>query len=158
MTRGQEFMSRISALLLHHPEKIAVSASIAVIYPVFLYTPYWQYQPQLWGLVAVTYVVGDSITTGLLGKYELPEGGALTRRICGIHPTFRCAAATRVVFFSGVFVFYLSLRQFVDWVFLARVVHLIPVVMSALAGAAVIINTHGILLAQRGEFSEEESL
>jgi hypothetical protein len=58
-----------------------------------LFLPLAEFQLYFWGAAVVTFFIGDSITTGLLGTYNLEEQEiGYTRWACGAEPTMFCSA------------------------------------------------------------------
>lgn len=154
----EEDMGSISDKVLRYPAWIAVIFTVITTLTIYYFLPYEQYQVHIWIFALVAYVIGDSITTGLLGKHNLPEGQRLTHWLCGIHPTFQCAFASRVGIFIIIFGIYLFLNHLIPLMpLIKRTVYLIPVAISTMGVIAAFLNTHAVLLVRRGSLRTPES-
>lgn len=146
----EEDIGPISDKIIRYPDRIAVIFTAITTYIFYLFVPYGQYQLHIWLFACVAFVIGDSITTGLLGMHDLPEGQPLTLWICGIHPTFRCAFASRVGIFIAVFLIYLSSTHLISsFPFIKSTVYLFPVVLSAMGIIAAFLNIYAVILVRR---------
>lgn len=111
--------------------------------------PLARLQAEAWVAALLAFTVGDTVTTGLLGRYGLREDDrGLTYRLCGARPTMRCAAATRLLFTVGGVLVYLLLlagRPPLTGPLVVRTAYLLPVGLAAGGLVATLLNTVAIL-------------
>ena len=131
---------------------IVICFMIAVTLSCIVFLPLIEYQRHFWMISVVTFIIGDSITTGLLGRHGLEEQEmGYTRRICGAEPTMLCAFVTRVIAFIVVGIFYVAVAGYgigVEYRPIAISILALPVVLAAGGFAATMLNGYGILLAR----------
>ena len=113
-------------------------------------------QVPLWICTFLFFVVGDSLTTSLVQRYEnLAEAGPATKQICGRNPSEACAIITRVIFFSVSLLAYLIVLEVgigvqFEMVTLAAV--MLPLVLAVASILTVLNNSYHIL---REELTEQ---
>jgi len=115
---------------------------------VAYFLPFVKLQRYFWMASIITFLFGDSITTGLLQKYDLEEGGPVTRRICGAKPSMGCSFLTRGLIFIvliGVYIVLLRLSVMLQYPELHWVAFSLPVMLASGGFFATIYNSHGIL-------------
>jgi hypothetical protein len=136
-------------------EYFVIIVFILVLSSFFL-LPLGELQKELWIASIVTYLIGDTITTGMLGKFGLEEGQRYTRRICGKHPSMRCSLLTRGFGFVGISIFYILAIQSDIPIF--NLVALFLPLMLAIAGLiATIWNLYGIVTSVTNEGALRQS-
>lgn len=143
------FLSKVSwpAILLAIFIFLAVALS-------WKFLPVAELQIEFWSIVIVG-LLGDSVTTGLLGKYGLEEQQmGYTRWLCGGNPSMTCSFLTRLGVFLIFFFPYMAILNFELWNFHSyfATVILSPVALAAAGIGATFINGISIL---RRQFSGE---
>lgn len=79
---------------------------------LWIILPIRSIQVLLWICAFLFFVIGDSVTTSLVQRYDnLAEVGPATRQICGRSPSRVCASGTRIVFFTVSLLAYLIVIQ-----------------------------------------------
>jgi hypothetical protein len=79
---------------------------------LWMLLPVRSIQGMLWFTSFLFFVVGDSVTTSLIRKYDdLEEVGPATRLVCGRNPSSVCAFGSRILFFSLSLLPYLAVTQ-----------------------------------------------
>lgn len=135
------------------PRHIATMFMITVTLPSVVFFPLIELQGYFWVASIVTFVVGDSVTTGLLGRYGLEEQEVgYTRRVCGAEPTMVCAFITRVIAFAVVGAFYVAVAEYgigVQYRVVAISTLTLPVILASGGLAATVLNGYGIVRARR---------
>lgn len=142
------------------PRYIATIFMVAVTLSSVVFLPLVRLQQYFWAASVVTFVVGDSVTTGLLGKHGLEEQEVgYTRRVCGAEPTMVCAFVTRVIAFAVVGGLYVAVAEYgigVQYQVVAISTLTLPVILSSGGFAATVLNGYGIVHARRSAgFSED---
>lgn len=130
------------------PAQILLTTTVVVSFSIIILAPIDQLQTEFWLLFAVTFVAGDSITTGLLGKYGLKEGGQYTKRVCGEEPSLTCATTTRILAFIGLIGTYFVVPHIIHYPLL---VYSMPVVFGIASVVGVILNSVGIIQSARAD-------
>jgi hypothetical protein len=91
---------------------IGIAIGIPCIILAFI-IPLGSSQDLLWSVAFLFFVVGDSVTTSLIQRYDnLEEIGPATRKICGSNPSSLCSFATRILFFVLLLLAYLLILNF----------------------------------------------
>lgn len=109
-------------------------------------------QSILWISAFLLFVIGDSITTSLIKRYDdLEEIGLATRYICGRNPSSICAFGTRVLFFSLSLLAYLIVAQArvgaqYEMIMLTAV--MLPLVLTIASGVIFINNSYRIFIQE----------
>ena len=122
----------------------SLSVVISIAYPVE------SIQGLLWFTAFLIFVVGDSVTTSLIQKYDnLTEGGLATKYICGRNPSTRCTFGTRILFFSISLVVYLIGREleFGERMIVSPVL-LLPVIFTVVYFFLVLRNCYYIIIQE----------
>ncbi|WP_152418747.1 MULTISPECIES: hypothetical protein [Halorubrum] len=114
--------------------------------------PIAQLQIHFWVVLVVGFL-GDTITTGYLGKFDLEEQNrGYTRWACGSEPTLTCAAGTRVILLGAILLPYLSVVRYgflQEYYPVYLTALLTPIVIGLMAAGATLANTYGIWNANR---------
>ncbi|QKY17736.1 hypothetical protein [Halorubrum sp. CBA1229] len=134
---------------------------IVLVYPVvlisvvsFLITgviqatlPIAELQILFWGILGIG-LLGDSITTGCLGKFDLNEQErGYTRWACGAEPTLLCAGGTRVLLFVAILIPYLLIFRyglFREYYIIQLTGLLTPVAFGLMAVGATLVNSYAM--------------
>lgn len=107
----------------------------------------------------MTLVIGDSVTTGLLGKYGLEEQEVgFTRWACGATPNMVCSFVTRGLIFVSAFAIYITIvwtEVGLKFQPVAIAVLALPVVLAVGGFAATMLNGYAIIYAARHGGSAE---
>ena len=91
---------------------ISVAAFTIPTLILWMLLPVRSIQGILWFTSFVFFVVGDSVTTSLIKKYDdLVEVGPATRLVCGQNPSSVCAFGSRILFFLLSLLPYLAVTQ-----------------------------------------------
>lgn len=145
-------MTRIAGYQLT-PQGIAVIIMFAGTVLVMSLVPVVEWQAYFWTASVVTFVIGDSVTTALLGRFGLEEmEGGYTRWACGAEPTTTCSFGTRLAAFGIIGMMYLAVIQSGFGLgnrYFAIAVLATPLVLSLGGLAATILNGTAIALAAR---------
>lgn len=126
---------------------VALTSGLSLL--VLWYADVSTLQREFWLVCAMALVGGDSLTTGLLGRYGLQEGPGFTRWACGVEPSLRCAFVTRVAVFAALFLTYRLLRS-AGWPSLRSAATIVPVVFGIAAVVATGLNGVGMYRSWRG--------
>jgi len=135
------------------PRRIATVFMLVVTLPSVVFLPLVEFQRYFWIASVVTFVVGDSITTGLLGRHGLEEQEVgYTRRVCGAEPTMVCAFLTRIIAFAAVGSLYVAVAEYgigVQYKVVAISTLTLPLILASGGLAATMLNSYGIIRARR---------
>jgi len=135
------------------PRRVATIFMVAVTLPSVVFLPLVEFQQHFWIASVATFVVGDSVTTGLLGRHGLEEQEVgYTRRVCGAEPTMICAFVTRVIAFAVVGTLYIAVAGYgigVQYQVVAISTLTLPVILASGGLAATVLNGYGIVRARR---------
>lgn len=135
------------------PPVMAVIFMFVVTVPLMVLSPVVEWQKYFWAAAVVTFVIGDSVTTALLGRFGLEEmERGYTRWACGAEPTIACAFSTRVIAFGVIGSLYLGVVQTgfgLGNKYFAIAVVATPIVLSLGGLAATVLNGTAIALAAR---------
>lgn len=131
-----------------------VASAVTVLTVVIIVAlPVAELQEFFWGVTVVGFLIGDSITTGYLGKFGLEEQErGYTRWVCGAEPTLVCATVTRLFAFIIIFTLYVLViryRLLWEYTIVQLTVLLIPVIFGLMGVGATLINTYGIWMATK---------
>jgi hypothetical protein len=133
------------------PRSVATVFMIAVSLPAMILLPIVELQRPLWLGAILTFLIGDSVTTSLLGEYGLEESeGGYTRWACGAEPSVACSFGTRLLAFvalAGVYI--LTIRSGIGAQFepIAIATLALPLVLAVGGFAATVLNSYAILCA-----------
>jgi hypothetical protein len=126
---------------------------IAITLSSVVFLPLVELQRHFWIASVATFVVGDSVTTGLLGRYGLEEQEVgYTRRVCGAEPTMVCAFVTRVIAFAVMGALYVAVAEYgigVQYKVVAISTLTLPVILASGGLAATVLNGYGIVRARQ---------
>lgn len=132
---------------------IAVVFMIVATLFAIRFLPLVELQLYFWGAAVVTVFIGDSITTGLLGKYNLEEQEVgYTRWACGAEPTMFCSFLTRGIALAVAGALYAGIVHSgfgLQFQIVAVSVLTLPIILAAGGFAATVINSYGILRSKR---------
>lgn len=149
-------MGKVGDYLLT-PRSIATVFMIAVTLPSVILFPLVELQRSFWFASVVTFVIGDSVTTGLLGRHGLKEQEVgYTRRVCGAEPTMVCAFVTRVIAFAVIGALYVAVAEYgigVEYQMVAISTLTLPVILASGGFAATVLNGYAIFRARRASES-----
>lgn len=139
------------------PRALALVFMLVVTIPSVVLLPLVEFQPYFWAGAIITFLIGDSITTALLGRFGLEEQEqGYTRWACGAEPSFVCSFGTRGIAFSVVGVLYLVVVRYglgTQFNFIVLAALSLPLILAAGGIAATVLNTWGIVrAAQRGDY------
>lgn len=116
--------------------------------------PVVEWQAYFWTASVVTFVIGDSVTTALLGRFGLEEAeGGYTHWACGAEPTAMCSFVTRLIAFGVIGSIYLAVVHTgfgLGYRYFAVAVLATPLVLSLGGLAATVLNGTEIARAARG--------
>ena len=137
----------LDRIVMMYPVEL-ISVLSAFIAALILYIlPIAELQTVFWAILAIG-LLGDSITTGYLSKFDLKEQDrGYTRWACGAEPTLLCAAVTRAVLFVAILIPYLlifSYGLFREYYIIELTGLLIPVVLGLMAVGATFINSYAM--------------
>lgn len=134
------------------PVKLVSIISFAFSAIINYTLPIAELQTFFWGVLVAGFL-GDTVTTGYLGRFGLEEQErGYTRWACGAEPTLVCAAGTRVILLGAILLPYLSVVRYGflrECHFIHLTALLIPIVIGLMAVGATLANTYGILRANR---------
>lgn len=141
------------------PRTIAAAFMVVVTLPAVVVFPLVEFQRHFWMATVVTLVLGDSVTTGLLGKYGLEEQEVgFTRWACGAEPSMVCSFVTRGIIFVVAFGVYTA----IVWTEVGLQFHLVavsvltlPLILAVGGLAATVLNGYAIISAARRGASTE---
>jgi len=118
-----------------------------------VYLPLAELQVFLWSAAFITFLIGDTITTGLLGDYGLEEQQVgYTRWLCGSEPTMRCALFTRLLVLVIALIGQITVLWTgfgIDYGGMAAVVLVLPLLLASGGVTATVINAHAIFNSER---------
>lgn len=141
------------------PRAIAAAFMVVVTLPAVVFLPLVEFQRHFWMATIITLVIGDSVTTGLLGKYGLEEQEVgFTRWACGAEPSMVCSFVTRGIIFIVALAVYTAIvwtevgLQFQP---IAVAVLTLPLILAVGGFAATVLNGYGIIRAARDRKSTE---
>ena len=131
-------------------------AGIAIGLPTMILAfvfPIQSIQGLLWGTAFLFFVVGDSVATSLIQRYEnLEEAGPVTRRICGPNPSIICSFGTRVLFFAAVLLPYFVVARIgvgVQFEIIAISALMLPLIVTVAGAFAILWNSYGFYREER---------
>lgn len=131
---------------------IAIGLPTLVLYFVF---PIVLYYELLWNTAFLLFVIGDSVTTALIQRYEnLEEVGSATRAICGRNPSIFCSFWTRILFFGLLLILSIAVVQYeigIRFEIIAITAIITPLVLTVSGVFVVSWNSYAIL---REEFAK----
>lgn len=127
---------------------VLISVLSILITGVIQYTlPISELQTLFWGILGIG-LLGDSITTGYLSKFDLNEQDrGYVRWACGAEPTLLCAGATRVVVFVAILIPYLLIFSYGllrEYYIIELTGLLTPVVFGLMAVGATLVNSYAM--------------
>jgi hypothetical protein len=132
---------------------VAVFFMTGVTLFAVIFLPLAELQLYFWGAAVVTFFIGDSITTGLLGKYNLEEQEiGYTRWACGAEPTMFCSFLTRGIALLVAGALYIGIVQSgfgLQFQIVVVSVLTLPIILAAGGLAATVINSYSILRSMR---------
>lgn len=115
--------------------------------------PIQSMQVLLWLSAFIFFIIGDSVTTSLVHRYDkLEETGPATRQLCGQNPSPLCAFGTRILFFSVSLLAYLLVthgRVGAQFEMITLTAVLLPLVLTVAGVAVVLNNSYHILTQER---------
>lgn len=146
-------MTELTRYRLTLPMTIAVIfMTVSTMFAV-LFLPLAELQLYFWGAAVVTFFIGDSITTGLLGKFDLEEQEiGYTRWACGAEPTMFCSFLTRGIALLVAGSLYVGIVQSgfgLQFQVVVVSVLALPIILAAGGFAATVINSYSILRSTR---------
>ena len=130
------------------PMTIAVAFMAASTLISIVFLPIVELQMVFWGLAVGTVFIGDSLTTGLLGKFDLEEQEiGYTRWACGAEPTMYCSFLTRGIVLALAGALYVAIVRTgfgLQFTVMAVSVLSLPIILATGGFAATVINSYSI--------------
>jgi len=132
---------------------IAAAFMTASTLMAVIFLPVVELQRFFWGAAVVTVFIGDSVTTSLLGRYDLEEQEiGYTRWACGAEPTIFCSFLTRGIILAVAGALYAGIVRFgfgLQFQVVAISVLTLPIILAAGGFAATVINSYSIFRSRR---------
>jgi len=131
-----------------------ISTTVFTVPTLILYIllPIESIQSILWISAFLLFVIGDSVTTSLIERYDnLEEVGPATRHICGRNPSPVCALGSRVLFFSLSLLAYLMVtkaRVGAQYEMIMLTAVILPLILTVASGVILINNFYRILVQE----------
>lgn len=137
----------LNSLVLMYPVETISVVSLLTSAVILFTLPIAELQILFWGVLVVG-LLGDSITTGYLSRFELEEQDTgYTRWACGAEPTLLCAGGTRAILFAAILIPYLLIFRYgilQEYHIVQQTGLLAPLVLGLMAVGATLINSYAM--------------